>query len=209
MPENKIGDLRERWDALRREREDREADDNSTKGLPHDDPRVRDQEARVTAWIVCAEAVAHAAWALPARDLADLMLLAEITYELFWDISLFPEVVPEIEATDDRQEIAVAYLCRGIADAAAAQTVPLSPLPPARREPSGALVAEIARMVASVERDEAAIGVLSTGEAIATALVLNRADLLPHGGYTWIEAVDRLGPEWFSAARAVQRQRDT
>jgi hypothetical protein len=92
---------------------------------------------------------------------------------------------------------------RGIADVAAAV-----PPPPVRREPSEALIGEIARMAASVAEDEAAIGVLSTGEAIAVALVLNRADLMPHGGYTWIEAVDRLGPEWFAAAHAVQRQRD-
>jgi hypothetical protein len=206
MVDRKISDLRDRWDALRREHGDLEADDNRTKGLPHDDPRVLDEEARVAALTVQKDAVADAAWGLPARDMADLLLLAEIAYDLFWgDIRLFPEVVPEIEPTDDRSAIAVAYLVRGIADVAAAPAVPLPP----RRAPSATLIAEIARMVASVAEDEAKIGVLSTGEAIAVALVLNRADLLPHGGYTWIEAVDRLGPEWFAAAQAVQRQRDT
>jgi hypothetical protein len=205
MPEHKISDLRERWDALRREHEDLEADD-STEGLLHYDPRVLAKEAAVAVFNAHREALADAAWALPARDLPDLLLLAEIVYDLHWDVRVFPEVLPEIEATDDRQLMAVAYLCRRIADVAAAPAVPL---PPARREPSGTLIAEIARMVASVAEDEARVGVLSTGEAIAVALVLNRADLLPHGGYTWIDAVDRLGPEWFSAAQAVQRQRDT
>jgi hypothetical protein len=201
MPD-KISDLRDRWEALLRE----DATLDSVDGLPADDPRVFDQEARVAALTMRRDAVADDAWALPARDMADLLLLAEIVYELSWDISLFPEVVPEIETSDDRQAIAVAYLCRGIADAAEAHAVPP---PPARREPSGTLIAEIGRMVANVAEDEAAIGVLSMGESIAVALVLNREDLLPHGDYTWIEAVDRLGPEWFAAAHAVQRQRDT
>jgi hypothetical protein len=46
--------------------------------------------------------------------------------------------------------------------------------------------------VARVAQCEGSIGVLSTGEQICVALVLNRPDLLP-GGYTHIlEAVDRL-----------------
>jgi hypothetical protein len=56
-----------------------------------------------------------------------------------------------------------------------------------------------------VEKDEARIGVFSTGERIAVALVLNRVDLLE--GYTVLEAVERLGPEWTRAALAVQRAR--
>jgi len=41
-------------------------------------------------------------------------------------------------------------------------------------------------------------GVLSTGEKLAAALVLNRADLLAQVGYTMAEAIDRVGPEWLS-----------
>lgn len=39
-------------------------------------------------------------------------------------------------------------------------------------------------------------GSLSTGEQLAAALVLNRADWLAAAGYTMAEAIDRLGPAW-------------
>jgi hypothetical protein len=39
-------------------------------------------------------------------------------------------------------------------------------------------------------------GVLSTGEALAAALVLNRADWLVDMQYTILEAVERVGPTW-------------
>jgi hypothetical protein len=67
----------------------------------------------------------------------------------------------------------------------------------------------IRAMVDQVKADEGSIGVLSTGEQIAVALVLDRKDLLPHGGYTILEAVNRLGPEWTRAALDVQRSLDT
>jgi hypothetical protein len=57
------------------------------------------------------------------------------------------------------------------------------------------------RMVAI---DESLFGVLSTGERIAVALVLDRPDLLKFWG-TMLDAVDRLGPEWTQAALRVQR----
>ena len=40
------------------------------------------------------------------------------------------------------------------------------------------------------------INVLSTGEALAAALVLNRFDWLSEMGYTITEALDRIGPGW-------------
>jgi hypothetical protein len=52
----------------------------------------------------------------------------------------------------------------------------------------------IAAMVAQVEKDAKHIGVFSTGEQIAIALVLDRSELFPHGGYTMLEAVERLDP---------------
>jgi len=67
------------------------------------------------------------------------------------------------------------------------------------------LEARIARMVEQVRDDEKSIRVLSTGEQIAVALVMDRKDLFPHGGYTMLEAVDRLGDEWLKAAFKVQR----
>src|SRR5262245_52279771 len=79
MAERKITDLRDRWDALRRECAELEAN-KSTRGLPHDDPKVLAHEAEVAASIVRRGALADDAWALPARDMADLLLLAEIAY---------------------------------------------------------------------------------------------------------------------------------
>ena len=46
-------------------------------------------------------------------------------------------------------------------------------------------------------------------EQIAVALVLNKPALFPHGGYTILEAVDRLGPDWTAAALKAQRLLDT
>lgn len=41
-------------------------------------------------------------------------------------------------------------------------------------------------------------GVLSTGEKLAAALVLNRADWLADVDYTLAEAIDRVGPTWLA-----------
>lgn len=66
---------------------------------------------------------------------------------------------------------------------------------------------QIALKVRDVERREECIGVLSTGEQIAVALVLDRADLLRGCGYrTILAAVDRLGDSWLEAAIRVQRE---
>jgi hypothetical protein len=48
----------------------------------------------------------------------------------------------------------------------------------------------IAALVERVRADEGALGKLSTGEALAAVLVLDRKDLL--GDYTMLEAVERL-----------------
>lgn len=40
--------------------------------------------------------------------------------------------------------------------------------------------------------------VQSTGEKVAVALVLNRADWLASIDYTIPEAIERIGPEWFA-----------
>lgn len=57
---------------------------------------------------------------------------------------------------------------------------------------------------------KAKFGVLSTGEFLAVALVLDREDLLKasRGDYTMLEAADRLGNDWFDAALRVQRSID-
>lgn len=48
-------------------------------------------------------------------------------------------------------------------------------------------------------------GVLSTGEKLAAAIVLNRADWLASLGYTMTEALTRLGPEWVALLGAAAR----
>jgi hypothetical protein len=64
----------------------------------------------------------------------------------------------------------------------------------------------ILRMVETVQRDEKRIGVLSTGEYLAVALVLDRHDLIKESSYpTMLEAASRLGAEWLDAALTVQR----
>jgi hypothetical protein len=47
-------------------------------------------------------------------------------------------------------------------------------------------------------------GVLSTGERIAVAMVLNRFDLVSKYG-SILEAIDRLNQEWTQAALHIQR----
>lgn len=64
---------------------------------------------------------------------------------------------------------------------------------------------EIGAMVRMVESDPPSIGILSMGERIAVALVLDRPDLLPSGFRSTLEAVERLGPTWTRAALYVQR----
>jgi hypothetical protein len=65
--------------------------------------------------------------------------------------------------------------------------------------------AQIRAKVRAVVADERQFGVLSTGERIAVALVLDRYDLLQLAWGTIAEAVHRLGDEWTRAALRVQR----
>lgn len=69
---------------------------------------------------------------------------------------------------------------------------------------SMAAVDQIRHKVQTVEDDESYFGVLSTGEKIAVALVLDRYDLVKSYG-TMLQAVDRLGQDWLEAALYVQR----
>lgn len=49
-------------------------------------------------------------------------------------------------------------------------------------------------------------GVQSTGEKVAVALVLNRADWLTEIEYTIPEAIERSGPDWLAIIPQVVRQ---
>src|SRR5687767_12678403 len=67
----------------------------------------------------------------------------------------------------------------------------------------------IEAMVGRVELDEQEIGVLSTGEQIAVAVVLDRRDLVPPPYHeSWQDALDRLGDEWLAASRRVAKRRE-
>jgi len=48
--------------------------------------------------------------------------------------------------------------------------------------------------------------VQSTGEKVAVALVLNRADWLAEYQYTIPEAIERAGQEWIAAIPQIARQ---
>lgn len=64
---------------------------------------------------------------------------------------------------------------------------------------------QIRNKVRLVLADEANFNLLSSGERIAVALVLDRYDLLQLAWGTMAEAVHRLGQEWTEAALRVQR----
>ena len=49
-------------------------------------------------------------------------------------------------------------------------------------------------------------GVLSTGERLAAALVLNRADWLASMDYTMAEAIDRVGASWLALIPEAARR---
>jgi hypothetical protein len=64
--------------------------------------------------------------------------------------------------------------------------------------------AQIREKLQMVLANAANFGVLSTGERIAVAMVLNRFDLVSEYG-SILEAIDRLNQEWTQAALRVQR----
>lgn len=49
-------------------------------------------------------------------------------------------------------------------------------------------------------------GVLSTGEKLVVALLLDRPDWLADMGYTLADAIERVGPEWLRLVPAAARQ---
>ena len=61
-------------------------------------------------------------------------------------------------------------------------------------------------VIASARRAKAGgFGVMSTGEKLAAALLLNRKDWLDEMNYTMAQAIDRLGPEWLSQIPQANR----
>lgn len=64
---------------------------------------------------------------------------------------------------------------------------------------------QIRAKVRMVVADESSFGVLSSGEKIAVAMVLDRYDLVKVSWGTMLAAADRLGQTWLRAALQVQR----
>ena len=69
---------------------------------------------------------------------------------------------------------------------------------------------ELAHMVRVCEmaRDDQ-WGVLSTGEKLAAALVLNRPEWLAAMRYTMLEAIARIGPQWMALLPVAARLLET
>ncbi|VTU42892.1 MULTISPECIES: hypothetical protein [unclassified Variovorax] len=63
----------------------------------------------------------------------------------------------------------------------------------------------LARARDAARGGHAAWTVQSTGEKVAVALVLNRADWLAEFDYTLAEAIKRTGPEWLQLIPTVER----
>lgn len=59
-------------------------------------------------------------------------------------------------------------------------------------------------MCRNVQRDPRSIGVYSTGERCAIALIMNKPKLLPPGD-TMLYAADRVGQDWLPICLQVQR----
>jgi hypothetical protein len=69
-----------------------------------------------------------------------------------------------------------------------------------------AAIKQIRAKVRTVVADGTQWSILSTGEKIAVAMVLNRNDLLDRAYGSILECVDRLGRDWTTAALHVQRE---
>jgi hypothetical protein len=113
-------ELRSEWDALQQEAAALAAEGKALRGLPADDPKVEAQEAKVAAMVLQKDLLAAAAWLGDARDLADVLLLAEVCWDLWSGLGTFPQFPLDIEDRDQR-EVAIFYLVRGIFDASQAQ----------------------------------------------------------------------------------------
>ena len=106
-------ELRAEWEALQQESAALAAQGKALRGLPPTDPKVAAHEAGVEMLAAKKDLLATAAWVADARDLADVLLLAEIAWDLNWGVGTFPQLPADI---DDRSPdvVAVAYLVRGV-----------------------------------------------------------------------------------------------
>jgi hypothetical protein len=65
--------------------------------------------------------------------------------------------------------------------------------------------ARLVELASNVDADSASIGVLSTGEACAVALLLGRLDRLDDSYKYPLDALKRLEPGWEKAVRDLHR----
>lgn len=63
----------------------------------------------------------------------------------------------------------------------------------------------IVRM-ARTDIEVGSLGPWSTGEKLAVCLVLNRGDWLTRMGFTMLEAIDRVGPDWMAACQTAAKE---
>jgi hypothetical protein len=61
------------------------------------------------------------------------------------------------------------------------------------------------RLALAVRRDNDMRKIMSTGESLAIALLLNRHDWLNEMGFTMVGAFDRVGPRLVTQLREVER----
>jgi hypothetical protein len=101
-------ELRPEWDALQAEAAALEAEPPAEPG-----PKAEEKEARAQMLATKKDVLAAAAWVGEVRDLADVLLLAEVCWDLWWGVGTFPQLPPGIDDRDQR-EVAVAYLVRGV-----------------------------------------------------------------------------------------------
>jgi hypothetical protein len=115
-------ELRSEWEALKQESVAQAAEAKALRGLPSTDPKVMAEEAAAAMLGVKKELLATAAWVADARDLADVLLLAEIAWSLNGGVGTFPQLPADIDDCGP-DELSIAYLLKGIFDASQAQGI--------------------------------------------------------------------------------------
>lgn len=75
-----------------------------------------------------------------------------------------------------------------------------------RASSDGFTIAQRIVVMAQADIEVGTLGPWSTGEKIAVCLVLNRGDWLTRIGYTMLEAIDRLGPDWLEGCHIAAKE---
>ena len=70
------------------------------------------------------------------------------------------------------------------------------------------LIERLNRMADACAANPGHRSVLSTGERLAVALILDRSDWLAEWQYTMLQAIERVGADWMTAVRQAANIRD-